>query len=73
MTARHVVEISCSISEETQNPQLNTGKTTSKIVLGLTVVFLISYVPYHVFWAHTVHTANQKHDADKGIIIIQEH
>jgi len=39
---------------------------------GFTVVFLISYVLYHAFWAHTVHTANQKHDADKGITTIQE-
>ena len=46
-TARHLVECSCSLSEETQNPRLNTRKTTAKVVLGLTVVFLISYVPYH--------------------------
>ena len=47
MTVRHLVERSCSLSEETQNPRLNTRKTTAKVVLGLTVVFLISYVPYH--------------------------
>jgi hypothetical protein len=47
MTARHLLENSCSLSEETQNSRLNTRKNTAKIVLGLTVVFLISYVPYH--------------------------
>jgi hypothetical protein len=47
MTARHLVENSCSLSEETQNSRPNTRKTTAKVVLGLTVVFLISYVPHH--------------------------
>ena len=49
MTARHLVESSRSISEGTQNPQLNTRRNTAKILVGLTVVFVISYVPYHVF------------------------
>ena len=48
MTARHLVESSCSLSEETHNPQLDAIKNAAKIVLGLTLVFLISYVPYHV-------------------------
>ena len=48
MTARHLVKSSCPISEETQNPQLNTRQDAAKIVVGLTVVFLISYVPFHV-------------------------
>jgi hypothetical protein len=48
MTACHLMVSSVSLTEETQNPQLNTRKNTAKVVLGLTVVFLISYVPYHV-------------------------
>jgi hypothetical protein len=48
MTARHLVESSHSISEETQNHQTNTQKNTAKTVLGLTVVFVISYVPCHI-------------------------
>jgi hypothetical protein len=48
MTAKHLVESSCYFSEETQNPQLNTRKNTAKVVLGLTLLFVISYVPYHV-------------------------
>jgi hypothetical protein len=47
MTARHLLESSCSLSEETQNSRLNTRKNAAKVVLGLTVVFLISFVPYH--------------------------
>ena len=48
MTARHILESSCSFSEEAQNSRLNTRKTTAKVLLGLIVVFLISYVPYHI-------------------------
>jgi hypothetical protein len=50
MTARHLVKSAQPISEGTQTPQLNTRTNTAKIVLGLTVVFLISYVPFHVMW-----------------------
>ena len=48
MTARRLLESSTPISKETQNPQLNKRKNTAKVVLGLTVVFLISHVPYHI-------------------------
>jgi len=54
MTARHLVESSRSISEGTQNPKLKTRRNTAKIVVGLTVVFVISYVPYHVFWTYFI-------------------
>jgi hypothetical protein len=56
MTARHLVESSRSISEGTENPQLKTRRTTAKIVVGLTVVFLVSYVPYHVFLNYIIWT-----------------
>jgi hypothetical protein len=52
MTARNLVENSRSISEGTQNPQQETRRYTAKIVLGLTIVFLITFVPYHVFWTY---------------------
>ena len=58
MTARHLVESSRSISEATQNPHLNTRRNTAKIVVGLTVVFMISYVPYHVSCTYTICTAD---------------
>jgi hypothetical protein len=70
MTALHLVKSSRSISERTQNPQLKTSsinertqnhqmhkrRNAAKIVVGLTVVFLISYVPYHVFLTYIVWT-----------------
>jgi hypothetical protein len=56
MTARHLVESSRSISEGTENPQLKTRRTTAKVVVGLTVVFLISYVPYHVLLTYIIWT-----------------
>jgi hypothetical protein len=45
--ARHLVESSCSLSEETQSPCLNTRTQTARVVLALTVVFMISYLPFH--------------------------
>jgi hypothetical protein len=48
MTAHHLVKSSCPISEETQNPQMNTRKNAATIVAGLTFVLLITYVPFHV-------------------------
>jgi hypothetical protein len=60
MAARHLMERSCSIFEETQNPQLNTRKNTAKIVLGLTLVFLISYLPFHTFKVYILSTVNTK-------------
>jgi len=56
MTDRHLVESSRSISEGTQNPQLKTHRNTAKIMVGQTVVFLISYVPYHAFWTYLICT-----------------
>ena len=44
LTARHLVEWSCSLSQEEQNPRLTTLKDAAKIVLELPFVFLISYV-----------------------------
>jgi hypothetical protein len=54
ITARHLVKSSHSISEGTENPQLKTRRTTAKILVGLTVVFLISYVPYHVLLTYII-------------------
>jgi hypothetical protein len=48
MTARHLVKCSSSLSEDAQNPQLNTRRNTAKVVLGLTVVFAVSYVSSHI-------------------------
>jgi len=56
MTARHLVESSRPLSEGTQNPQLKTRRSTAKTVMGLAFVFMISYVPYHAFWAYYIYS-----------------
>jgi hypothetical protein len=58
MTACHVVESSCSLPEGTKHPQLNTRKNTAKVVLGLAVIFLISYLPYHIFSCYSISRMN---------------
>jgi hypothetical protein len=62
MTACHLVKSARPISDETQNPQLNTRTSSAKIVLGLTAVFLISYVPYHVFSTYVVLNKHPNYD-----------
>jgi hypothetical protein len=52
MTARHLVKSAELPFEETQNPQMNQRKNIAKYVMGLTIVFLISYVPYHALWTY---------------------
>jgi hypothetical protein len=59
MTARLLVESSRSLSEGTQNPQMKTRRITAKIVLGLAVVFMISYVPYHAFWTYFIYSEKE--------------
>jgi len=54
MTALHLVEKSCPLFEGTQNTKFKTRKNTAKIVVGLTIVFLLSYVPYHAFWTYII-------------------
>ena len=68
MTARHLVKSARPISQETQNSQLNTCKSTAKIVVGLTVVFLISSAPYHAFWTYIVFNENMYFDVDSPIV-----
>jgi hypothetical protein len=48
MTSRHLLKTRFSLSE-TQNDRQNTRKTTAKVVLGLTVVFLFTSVPFHIY------------------------
>jgi Ca2+/Na+ antiporter len=55
MINRHLVESSRSISEGTQNPQLKTRRNTAKIVMGFAFVFMISYVPYHIYWTYFIY------------------
>jgi Leucine-rich repeat (LRR) protein len=68
MAARHLVESSCSIlvSEEAKIPQMNTRKNDAKIVIGLSVVFLITYVPFHVWWTHIIFSLPRKFELING-------
>jgi hypothetical protein len=57
MASRHLVKDSDAISEGTQKPQLNTRKITAKVLLGLIIVFLISYLPsriWNTFWFFSI-------------------
>jgi len=45
-TSIHLLKNRFSLSEETQNPRLNKRKNTAKVVLGLTLVFLLTSVPF---------------------------
>jgi hypothetical protein len=60
MTSRSLLENSRSISEGTQNPQLKTRRNTAKTVVGLAFVFMISFVPYHVFWSYFIYSENER-------------
>jgi hypothetical protein len=64
MTARHLVESSRPIPEGTQN-QLKSRRNTAKIVVGLTVVFLISYWPYHAIWIYIICNAEVLYYSEK--------
>jgi hypothetical protein len=73
MTARHLLKSADPIFGETQNIQLNTRKNSAKILLGLTVVFLISYVPYHAFWTYMVYVEYKMTCRMEDIIIDECH
>jgi hypothetical protein len=49
MTHRHLVESPRSTSEGTEHPQMS-----SKVILGLTVVFMFSYVPHYALNTYIV-------------------
>jgi hypothetical protein len=48
MTFCHLSKSRFSLTE-THNARQNTRKNTAKVVLGLTVVFLFSYLPSHIY------------------------
>ena len=65
-TARHLVESSRSVSEGTRNLKLKARRNSAKIVLGLAVVFVVSYMPYYVFW--TYYICSQKYTFSTNIM-----
>jgi hypothetical protein len=46
--SRHLFKMSFSLSE-THNARQNARKNTAKAVLGLTLVFLFTYAPFHIY------------------------
>jgi len=57
-TSIHLLKNSFSFSEETQNPRLNKRKNTAKVVLGLTLVFLLTSVPFHIYQTFLILNVN---------------
>jgi len=49
MTSRHLLKNCSALAEETQNSRLNKRKNTAKVVLGLTLVFLFTSMPFHIY------------------------
>jgi hypothetical protein len=60
MAARHLFESVFYFPGFTKNPLLNRRKFTAKIMVGLTFVCLISYLPYHALWTNVITTEKQK-------------
>jgi len=69
MTTHHLVKSSWSISEGTQNPRLNKRKNTAKILLGLTVIFLISYLPFHIIEVYYYSSTNFEFSSWKFYVV----
>jgi hypothetical protein len=69
MAARHLVRSADLISEVRKNPQLDQRINAAKYVFGLIVVFVISYVPYHAYWAYIIFTSGQD---DRPNLIISD-
>jgi hypothetical protein len=66
MTSRHLLKNSFSVSE-TQNARQNTRKTTAKVVLGLTLVFLFSYLPSHIYEMFLVLSINYENSVYENV------
>jgi hypothetical protein len=58
MTYRHLVKNRSALSEGTQIPHLNTRKVTANVVLGLVIVFLITYLPFHIWKTFLIFNVN---------------
>jgi hypothetical protein len=65
MTYRHLFQTPHPISEETKNPQLNTSKNTANVLLVLTVVLLISFVPFHIWEMYFYFSVNPEDSVNK--------
>jgi hypothetical protein len=54
MAGRHLVKSALPISDDIQHPLAETRKNTAKVMFGLTVIFLISFVPYHILMTYSL-------------------
>jgi len=54
MAACHLVKSARPISHNIEHPKAETRKNTAKILFGLTAVFLISFVPYHILMTYSL-------------------
>jgi hypothetical protein len=56
MTRRNYAISSRILSEGKQNPHPQPRRTPEQNLVGLTVVFVISFVPYHAVWVYIIYT-----------------
>jgi hypothetical protein len=54
MAARHLLKSALPMSDNIEHPHAETRKNSAKIMFGLTVVFLISFVPYQIFITYSL-------------------
>jgi hypothetical protein len=71
ITARHLVERYQSISEEAQNPQINTSRKV-QILWWDFLLFFRSAEPYHALWTYIICTAKPKISAFTIIKIVPD-
>jgi hypothetical protein len=64
MTSRHLLKSRFSLSE-TQNARQNSRKNTAKVVLGLTVVFLFTSVPFQIYQTYFMCGINLEKTSDE--------
>jgi hypothetical protein len=65
MTVLHLEKDPPSIFHGTQNPQLKTRRNAAKIVIGFTVIFIISYMPFHACWTYIICSTDVKIFSEK--------
>jgi len=74
MMSCHLLKSRYSLSEETQNARLNKRKNTAKVVLGLSLVFLFSYLPFLFFETYLIYSINWENPPNemlKEIIVFE--
>jgi hypothetical protein len=65
MTFCHLLKNRFSFSKETHNARQNTRKNTANVVLGLTLVFVFSYVPSQIYSMCVILSINFENSVDE--------